>query len=86
MKRLNRFTLVVILLVSSMAFSSSAMAWGPSPHDPSPPDYEHHRRDQTRGGERHGNAGAPLDGGLLTILAAAGIAYVGARKKKKNAE
>ena len=29
--------------------------------------------------------GAPLDGGLLAILAAAGISYFAARKKKKQA-
>ena len=28
--------------------------------------------------------GAPLDGGLLTILGAAGVAYYVSRKKKKN--
>jgi hypothetical protein len=28
--------------------------------------------------------GVPLDGGLLAILAGAGIAYFSARKKKKN--
>ncbi len=28
--------------------------------------------------------GVPLDGGLLAILAGAGIAYFAARKKKKN--
>lgn len=28
--------------------------------------------------------GAPLDGGLLAILAAAGITYFAARKRKKN--
>ena len=31
-----------------------------------------------------GSAGAPLDGGLLTILAASGVSYVVARKRKKN--
>jgi hypothetical protein len=30
--------------------------------------------------------GAPLDGGLLAILGAAGLAYFGARRKKKRAE
>jgi hypothetical protein len=30
--------------------------------------------------------GAPLDGGLLTILGAAGIAYYVSRKKKAKAE
>jgi hypothetical protein len=28
--------------------------------------------------------GAPLDGGLLALLGAAGIAYFGVRRKKKN--
>jgi len=30
--------------------------------------------------------GAPLDGGLLTILGAAGVSYYLVRKKKKSAE
>ncbi len=30
--------------------------------------------------------GVPLDGGLLTILGAAGVAYFVARRKKKNME
>ena len=32
------------------------------------------------------SVGAPLDGGLLAILAGAGIAYFAARKKKRQAE
>ena len=30
--------------------------------------------------------GAPLDGGLLALLGAAGVAYYGARRKKKKVE
>lgn len=30
--------------------------------------------------------GAPLDGGLLTVLGAAGVAYYVSRKKRKNGE
>lgn len=30
--------------------------------------------------------GVPLDGGLLAVLAGAGIAYFAARKKKKNSQ
>jgi hypothetical protein len=30
--------------------------------------------------------GAPLDGGLLALLGAAGIAYYGVRRKKKRGE
>lgn len=37
-------------------------------------------------GGRGGHAEAPLDGGLLAILAAAGITYFAARKRKKNKE
>ena len=33
-----------------------------------------------------GEVGVPLDGGLLTILGAAGVAYFVARRKKKNAD
>jgi F0F1-type ATP synthase assembly protein I len=36
-----------------------------------------------KGGE---TTGVPLDGGLLTILGAAGVAYFVARRKKKNAD
>jgi hypothetical protein len=33
-----------------------------------------------------GDVAVPLDGGLLSILGAAGVAYFVARRKKKNAE
>jgi F0F1-type ATP synthase assembly protein I len=32
------------------------------------------------------DVGVPLDGGLLSILGAAGVAYFIARRKKKNAD
>jgi len=38
------------------------------------------------GGGDGGAVGAPLDGGLLALLAAAGVTYFTARKKKKKAE
>lgn len=45
------------------------------------------RVDRNHGGTpTHGYVGAPLDGGLLTVLGAAGIAYVAARKKRKEEE
>lgn len=37
-------------------------------------------------GNGSGQTAAPLDGGLLAILAAAGVTYFVARKKKKNKE
>ena len=33
-----------------------------------------------------GTVAVPLDGGLLSILGAAGVAYFVARRKKKNAD
>ncbi len=37
-------------------------------------------------GKGGGPVGAPLDGGLLTILGAAGVTYYLVRKNKKNKE
>ena len=77
---------MVILMVSTIAFSSDAMALGDKTQDQYERDYTYQHHDRTRSGDCRHSAWAPLDGGLLAILAAAGIAYVGARKKKKNAE
>lgn len=42
-------------------------------------------RDRDGGGHQHGrDVGVPLDGGLLAVLGAAGVAYFVARKKKKE--
>ena len=44
-------------------------------------------KDKGKGGGKgngNGTVGAPLDGGLLALLAGAGVAYFGARKKKKQ--
>ncbi|MDF1572866.1 MAG: hypothetical protein P1P82_14755 [Bacteroidales bacterium] len=67
---------VVILAAGMMLITSQeAMAcWGFS--------RTHQHRHQAQ--EVPGTVGAPLDGGLLAILAAAGGAYFIARKKKKN--
>lgn len=44
-------------------------------------------QDRLRDGScRDNTTGAPLDGGILTILGAAGIAYYVSRKKKAKAE
>jgi hypothetical protein len=34
--------------------------------------------------QKHGSVGAPLDGGFLAVLGAAGVAYFAGRKKKKD--
>lgn len=59
------------LLFLLLAFGIEALAMSPPPRPP-----RHHRH----GGS--GNVNTPLDGGLLSILGAAGIGYYLLRKKK----
>ncbi|MCP4312197.1 MAG: hypothetical protein GY790_13105, partial [Bacteroidetes bacterium] len=85
MKQFRRISVLAIILISSIIFSSDVDA-----------QRRHHRNgggghgghgSHGGGGHRGGDVGAPLDGGLLALLAAAGGAYVvGRRKKKKNSE
>jgi hypothetical protein len=70
MKQLKLF--LIILLLAGV-FSVNAMGMDGRSH-----------QNQNRGRQHHGSVGAPLDGGLLTVLGAAGIAYYAAKKKNKN--
>ena len=85
MKNMKRISILVALLVSSMLFSTIVDAQHRRRRDRTrTPTYEYQApRTHTRDG---GHAGAPLDGGLLALLAGAGAIYVAKRKKKKNAE
>jgi len=75
MKKLHVLILAAGLLVMT---SPEAMAcWGFS-------RTHRHRAVEQNPNANPGAVGAPLDGGLLAILAAAGGAYFVARKKKKN--
>jgi hypothetical protein len=70
---------VLILAAGLMFISQEAMAcWGFSR------THRHRAVEQQPSNPDPGAVGAPLDGGLLAILAAAGGAYFVARKKKKN--
>ena len=65
----HRFLGLVVALLIMMAFSFDASAWWPAkPKPPCPPKPP---------------VNAPLDGGLLSILAVAGVSYFVIRKKKK---
>lgn len=81
--------LLVFLLFFSMTYYSEATGVFPN--------FRHQRHERHHGhhGHGHGHHGgghqtpvrAPLDGGLLTILGAAGVTYYLVRKKKnKNSE
>jgi len=47
-------------------------------------DYDDRNYDYNSGGDCNRAVGAPLDGGLLALLAGAGITYFAARRKRKN--
>jgi hypothetical protein len=68
--RKNKLFPLMALVLLMLAFSMDALAWFPSRHTPPPPPGT-------------GTVGVPLDGGLLTILGMAGVAYFVIRKKKK---
>ena len=63
---MKKLTLVIPLIMLALSVSMDVLAWWPARYHP--------------GGD--GPVGAPLDGGLLAILGAAGVAYYVARKRK----
>lgn len=70
--------ITAILITFFLVSAITANAWGSGSNRP------HHK--PPRHSERPGSTGAPLDGGLLTVLGAAGVAYYASRKKKRNPE
>lgn len=72
--RTIKIFLLFIILATGFTFSAFSQQQGPGRGRPG------------RGGPGPAPIGAPLDGGLLTILGAGGIAYYVARKKSKKLE
>ena len=70
---MKKITIFLLLLFLVTVFSVDAMSMGGRSNQNHNPGRQH-----------NGSVGAPLDGGLLTVLGAAGIAYYAAKKKKKN--
>ncbi len=85
---------IILLSLFSLLFSFSVQASGEyrdydgghNYYDGGHKDYDGGHRDYDGGhsGGSCNNVGAPLDGGLLTLLAGAGIAYIATRKKRKT--
>lgn len=73
--------ILLILFFLATGFSVNAMSLNPRhPHN-------NGRQDRHDGRPRGGNpVGAPLDGGLLSVLGVAGVGYYTARKKRKKLE
>jgi len=92
MKQLKIVALVSVLaLVSVDSFGASwFQQWRSSRQQRQIKKYEHRHRDGNHDGSCQPGepgqqpVGAPIDGGLLAILGAAGVAYYGVKKNKKN--
>ena len=82
---MKKFRLTVLILLLTVGFSASAMALGNN-NDNDWNNNDWNNGDYDRSYNRHGTqpVGAPLDGGLLALLAAAGVTYFVARKKRKS--
>jgi len=90
MKVLKSLTLVTLFL---FAISFSASALDDSLTESQKKEIKEFKKSKKKqwkqkkkGKGKKGSVGAPLDGGLLTILGAAGVTYYVSRKKKKNGE
>ncbi len=97
MKTKKKISSLIMLLIFSVIFATVIDAqsrYRPRQQQRQQQQYQqqdHNRHQQRRmkqvsPGPSTGAVGAPLDGGLLALLAGAGITYFAARKKKKNAQ
>ena len=72
-------TLKILAIIGILAFfTADSFGWSRS-------TYRHRHHWSSQSGDTRA-VGAPLDGGLLAVLAAAGAGYFIARRKKKNAD
>lgn len=83
MKKLISFLILVMLLSIS---TIDVMGMGDNRPDRNRWSNRNHNRNNNNNGGSQGSVGAPLDGGLLAALGIAGVAYVAARKKKKDSK
>ena len=83
MMKKMRFLISVVFLIFTM--SLYAEAYSVFPRNNNGTVHRKHNKQRKHHGGGHGNTtGAPLDGGLLTILGAAGVSYYLIRKKEKR--
>jgi hypothetical protein len=85
MKKFITF-LFLIMLASAISIDAMGMQNGHPNKNNHQNNRHNHNYDNRNGGSSNGIVGAPLDGGLLAVLGVASVAYVAARRKKKNIE
>jgi hypothetical protein len=78
--RKNISSLIVLLFLTLMLSTTVEAQRRPNHRRPAPKQIRH----QVSRTQAKPAVGAPLDGGLLALLAGAGITYFAARKKKKK--
>lgn len=71
----------LFIMISTFSFGKP----GDKPFRNNNHDYHSHKGHENDRNSKN-SVGAPLDGSLLAVLGAAGVAWVVARKKKKNPE
>lgn len=81
MKKILKYTLIVGFM---LLINLSADAQNHNTNNNK--DGTKHNTQNNKDGTKHGTTTAPLDGGLLAILAIAGASYYFVRKKKKSTE
>ena len=84
---MKRIKILLLLFFLATGFSMNAMNPKSGRSHNSGPQYsDNDRRDKDKGKGKGPHTGAPLDGGLLTVLGVGGVAYFVARKKGKKPE
>jgi len=94
MNTIKKISLVFFLFLVTLTLSPNAFAYSPTNNSPNKEVKGNSGKNNKKGGKGNnghngnnggGNAvGAPIDGGILSILGAAGVSYYLVRKRKRN--
>ncbi len=76
---MKKLSIILSLVIMAFVYTPGSFAGN---HHKSNNGHKFHKVEDWKGGKK--TTGVPLDGGLLALLAGAGVTYFAARKKKKN--
>lgn len=83
MKQFKKIIYALLLTIFTFGFSADSFAFEKNPFSRDTKDRKQKKEKRERR-ERKSPVGAPIDGGILTILGAAGVSYYLMRKKNKK--
>ena len=95
MNRIKKISQVLFLFLVTLTLSPNAFAYSPTNNSTKKEfkgnNGKNNNKNGNKGNNGHNNnnggsnaVGAPIDGGILSILGAAGVSYYLVRKRKKN--